>query len=229
MALKFKLSKEEFEKLSDALKAEYTAVGDDYQLSVDGIDDGKELKEALRKEREERATAKKRVKELEDEQAAKDQAALEKNKEFETLYGNEKKAREDAEKKYGDLKTSVADKDRTAEAMKVVSTLTKDAGKAELLKQQALGSIIATPEGEIKMNGPDGESWDATKLTDHLKTTYPFLVDGSQASGGGAGGGQGGGAAGKKFEDLNGEELKNLRATDPNEYERLKDEYATTQ
>lgn len=54
MALKFKASKEEFDEFEEGTQALYTQDGDNYRLDVDGIDDGSELKEALRKEREER-------------------------------------------------------------------------------------------------------------------------------------------------------------------------------
>lgn len=59
MALKLKLSKKEYEKLSDEIKKEYTVDGDSYALDVDGIEDTGALKRAkdreiqLRREAEE--------------------------------------------------------------------------------------------------------------------------------------------------------------------------------
>lgn len=46
MALKHKLSKEEFEKLSDEIKAEYISDGDGYKLDVLGLEDTGPLKRA---------------------------------------------------------------------------------------------------------------------------------------------------------------------------------------
>lgn len=72
MALKLKLSKKEYEKLSDELKKEYNAEGEGYTLDVDGIEDTGALKRAkdrevqLRKDaEEERDDLREQVKTLE--------------------------------------------------------------------------------------------------------------------------------------------------------------------
>ena len=84
--------------------------------------------------------------------------------------------------------------------------------------------IAHTPEG-VKINGPDGEAWDSKRLGQYLSEQYPFLVDGSKASGGGAPGSNGGGAVTKKFDQMSGAELSVLRKEKPDEYTRLRDEY----
>ncbi len=66
MALKKKLSKEEYEKLSDTLKAEYIADGDDFKLDVEGEEDTGALKRAKDREAQLRRDAEKKAKELED-------------------------------------------------------------------------------------------------------------------------------------------------------------------
>jgi hypothetical protein len=54
MALKFKLTKAEFDALADALKEHYKAIGEDYILQGEGIEDVTGLKSAFEKEKKER-------------------------------------------------------------------------------------------------------------------------------------------------------------------------------
>jgi len=71
-----------------------------------------------------------------------------------------------------------------------------------------------------------GVQVDQNKILEHLKEKYPFLVDGSGATGGGASGStQNGGAVSKSFSEMTGAELSNLRAENPTEYQRLRSEY----
>ncbi len=64
MALKKKLTKEEYAKLSDALKAEYIEDGDGFRLDVDGDEDTGALKRAKDREAQLRKDAEKEAKEL---------------------------------------------------------------------------------------------------------------------------------------------------------------------
>ena len=86
MALKYEI--DSLDGVEESLRALYTKDGDIYRLDVDGVDkDAREgldkVKEALRKEREERAEAKKQVSELQAEKERAEKEALEKrNKEF---------------------------------------------------------------------------------------------------------------------------------------------------
>lgn len=229
MALKFEITKEEFEALDEAQQALYAAKGDGYQLEVEGIDDGAELKEALRKEREERAAAKKRAQELETEKEQAERERLEKQQEWEQLSKTERERADRTEKELAELRDKVANSARDSEASTICAGLidkeaTGGVQRYNLLTKEAKQFISHTPEG-IKINGPDGEAWTAKQLGDHLSQQYPFLVDGSKASGGGAPGSSGGGAVTKKFDQMSGAELKDLRAKDPDAYQRLRDEY----
>ena len=221
MALQFEITKEAHEALDEGVKALYSEKGDVFRLDVQGIDPADELKEALRKEREDRAAAKSKLKELEDAKAKADQQSLEEKQEFEKLWKSEQERSATTAKELDDLRTSIAQKDRNSEAYKIVSTLATETARAEILQQQALGFIHHTPDG-IKINGPDGEAWDAAKLTAHLKEKYPFLVDGSKATGGGATGGGSSGGAAKKFNEYTGAELVAIRKEDPAAYDQLK-------
>ena len=224
MSLKRTVSKEEFEALGDNDKIHYKEVGDRYKLDVDGEDDGKELKEALRKEREERASAKKRLAELEEAQREAEAKRQQEKGEFEALWKKEQEKSATATSELQKLRDRVANGLREQAALEVAGTLTKDMKRAALLKKEALLHIVHTDDG-VKINGPDGDAWTAEQLKEYLAEQYPFLADGSQASGGGATGGKGGGATTKKFNEYSGAELSEIRQKEPEKYQRLKDDF----
>ncbi|MEG3078487.1 hypothetical protein R3F64_01285 [Halomonas sp. 5021] len=219
MALKFEITKEEFEALDEAQQALYAAKGDGYQLEVEGIDDGAELKEALRKEREERAEAKRKLKEFESDAERKERERLEKQQEWEQLAKSERERAEKTDKELAELRDKVANSARDSEAATICAGLidkeaTGGVQRYNLLTKEAKQFISHTPEG-IKINGPDGEAWSAKQLGEHLSQQYPFLVDGSKASGGGAPGSSGGGAVTKKLSDMNDAERLKFKQDDP--------------
>ncbi len=224
MALKFEIDQEAFDALAEGQQELYEKKGDGYQLQVEGIDDGAELKEALRKEREERAAAKSKLSEFEKNQQEAERKRMEERQEYENLYKTETEKSKRLEQEHEELKRSIAQKERIESARQVVTPLATDPARGEILRKEAMDFIHHTPEG-IKINGPDGEAWDASKLSAYLKERYPFLVDGSKANGGGAAGGKGGGATGKKFNEMSGAELSALRRDDPSGYDRLKNEF----
>lgn len=220
MALKFEITAEQFEELDEGQQALYAKRGEGYRLEVDGIDPADELKEALRKEREERAEAKAKLKEYEENQTESERKRMEEQQQFEELYKTEQTQKTELQKQLETLKGSIADKERNETALGIVGDLTRDTMRAKLLQKEAMQYISHTPEG-VKINGPDGAAWDAAKLSAYLKESYPFLVDGSGASGGGATGGSKNGGAGK-WADYTPSELSDIRKSKPDEYERLK-------
>lgn len=224
MALRFEIDQAEYDKLDESQQALYDKRGDGYRLQVEGIDPADELKEALRKEREERAAAKKRLQEFETENERRERERLEKQQEWEQLSKTERERAEKLERELNDMRDAIANEKRNAAASKVASDLTRDTARARLLQKEAMQHITYTPEG-VKINGPDGDAWDAAKLTEHLKATYPFLVDGSGATGGGAAGSNKSGGAVKRFNEYSGAELKSIKDSDPALYDRLKTEY----
>lgn len=224
MALKFEITQEAFDELEEGTQALYIKNGEGYRLDVDGIDAKDELKEALRKEREERADAKRKLQEYETEAEKRERDRLEKTQEWEQLSKADKERADKLERELGEMRDTIANEKRNASALAVVSELTRDTARARLLQKEAMQFITHTSEG-VKINGPDGDAWDAKKLAEHLKEQYPFLVDGSGASGGGAPGGNKNGGAVKKFNEYSGAELSEIRKSDPATYERLKTEY----
>lgn len=186
------------------------------------IDDAKELKEALVKERDAHKSVKERAKELEERQKQLEEDKLLKEKEFEKLWNSEKTAKELTAKELKELKDLIANKERESLASKIINPLTKDTTKAEILKKIALEFIQNTPDG-MKMVGTDGTIFDESKLSAHLSDRYSFLVDGVDSSGSGAKGSKGGGYAGKKYSEMTEAEHKDLYSKDPEKFIKLRD------
>lgn len=82
-----------------------------------------------------------------------------------------------------------------AEADKIAAGLTKDIRRAALLSEK-IGRRIDIDNGSVVVLDPNGNPTVSglKDLTSAIRQEYDFLVDGSQASGGGAPGGRGGAA-----------------------------------
>lgn len=143
----------------------------------------------------EKKTVQSRAQELEQMQAEAEQKRLEEKQEFEKLWRQEQEQRTKASQELENLRKHIADKDRSETALKLAAGLTRDSARAELLKKEALAFIQHTPDG-VKIQGPDGDM-TVEQLSTYLAKQFPFLVDGNQASGGGAPGGLSGGGAAK--------------------------------
>lgn len=75
----------------------------------------------------------------------------------------------------------------------IAAELTRDTKRAELLKEQ-IGKYARYTDNGVKFE-MGGVEVDRSKVIEHLTESYGFLIDGSQASGGGATGSKGSGAA----------------------------------
>jgi len=192
MSLKFKLTKTEYEALDEGLQKLYKASGDGFSLDVKGTDEAVELKTALDKEREERKKFQKMAKDYEDKGSDAERNRLLEKEEFKKLWETAETEKTTTAKELSELKEKISNGKRTESAMAVALKLTKDTARAGLLEKEALQFITHTDDG-VKITSPDGTAWTPEQLGEHLTKSYGFLVDGSQASGGGAEG-DGGGA-----------------------------------
>jgi hypothetical protein len=215
--LKFEV--DTLEGVEEAFKSLYEEKGGKYRLKVEGIDPADELKEALRKERDERKQAKDKLSEFEKAQADSEAKRLEEKQEYETLYKNTKGAFDKQSQEFEDFRRKLADKERGELATELANSLTRDTSRAELLKKEALAFIQHTSDGVV-ISGPDG-TLTVDQLKNQLAGRYPFLVDGNQSSGGGATGSKSGSGAAKKFEEYSGAELSEIRKKDEALYDRL--------
>ena len=177
MALKFEL--ESLDGLDDGVKSLYVEHNGKYRLQVEGIDPADELKEALRKERDERKAAKEKLAEVERAQQEAEAKRMEEAQQFESLYKNTKGELEKRTQEFEEYKRKLADKERSELAVTLATSLTRDTKRAELLKKEALAFIQHTADGVV-ISGPDG-TMTAEQLKESLAKNYPFLVDGNQA------------------------------------------------
>jgi hypothetical protein len=75
----------------------------------------------------------------------------------------------------------------SAEAGKIASQLTKNVQRADLLSEK-ISQRLTIVDGEIRVTDENGQLTVSTidELTASIRGKYDFLVDGTQASGGGA-------------------------------------------
>lgn len=210
MPLDFEI--ESVDDLDESVKGLYVEHEGKYRLDVKGIDPADELKEALRKEREEAKRFKEKASAFEKEKSEAEKARAKEKGEFESLY-NSTQAELEAERRANkEFKERIQSRDISEKALKIAAGLTKDVSRAELLQEKIANMSRYTDDGIKYELG--GIEVDASKVISHLSENYPFLVDGNQANGGGAPGGQGSGAAKtmsrQDFNDLSQHDRKNF-------------------
>lgn len=184
------------------------------------------LKENQQKLMDEAKSAKQKARELEELQRQAEEEGLKQREEFRTLYEREQKAKAELAEKYESFAKRIQQKEVEGAAMSIASELTRDTKRAELLRKEVSQFARYTDDGvKFEMGGVEV---DRAKIMAHITESYPFLVDGSGATGGGATGGKSYGGAVKKFNEYTGLELSAIRRENPAEYERLKREHYGT-
>lgn len=138
-------------------------------------------------------SAKQKARELEEAQAAIEEARAKEKGEFKELYEREQKAKAELAEKYEGFAKRIQEKEVEASAQSLAAELTRDTKRAELLKEQVSKFARYTEDGvKFEMGGV---YVDRDKILTYIKDNYPFLIDGSGATGGGAAGSKGGRAA----------------------------------
>ena len=195
MTIKYSVSTEEFGTLDDSQQGLYSQGEDGYTLNVEGVP--REDVSGLKRKIDELLTEKKTVqqKASEAEELARVQAAekMRKANDFEQLYNSSESERQKASEELATLKANLQKQQIAGQAGQVASELTKDVARAKLLTEQ-ISSRLSLVDGEIRVLDVNGNLTVSTvqELTQSIKAEYPFLVDGSQAAGGGATGGNSG-------------------------------------
>ena len=195
MTIKYSVSTEEFGTLDDSQQGLYSQGEDGYTLNVEGVP--KEDVSGLKRKIDELLTEKKAVqqKASEAEELAREGAEekLRKANDFEQLYNSSESERKKASQELATLKANLERQQVASQAGQVASSLTKDTARAKLLTEQ-ISSRLSLVDGEIRVLDGNGNLTVSTvqELTQSIKAEYPFLVDGSQAAGGGATGGNSG-------------------------------------
>jgi hypothetical protein len=216
MALKLIL--DTLDGLDDGVKALYSEKDGKFHLNVEGVEDVSGLKNKIKELTDETKAEREKRQRLEREAEENEQKRATEAGEFKTLY---EKSQSDLEKERAanrDFRQKMQDRDRDAAAAALAGQLTRDTAKAGVLKKELLAHAEFTDEGvQFKIGGI---VQDQPKMLEHMKTQYPFLVDGIQSNGGGANGGSGG-AAGKKLSEMNDEERLDLVKNDPERFRKL--------
>lgn len=173
----------------------------------------------------EKKSASQRAKELEELQKQQEEERLKEKEQFRELYEREQEAKRELQEKYEEFQTKIQKQTITSEAVKLASELTRDTARGELLQEKVAQYAKYSDDGVVFELG--GVPVEKDKILSHLKEKYPFLVDGSGASGGGAAGTDNGRAVTtqKSFNEMTGSELAALRAENPSEYDRLRNDY----
>lgn len=139
-------------------------------------------------------SAKQKARELEEAQRLAEEARAKEKGEFKELWEREQKAKAEIAEKYDSLIKRIQQKEVESAALSIASELTRDTKRAELLRKEISQFARYTDDGvKFEMGGVEV---DRAKVMAHITDNYPFLVDGSGATGGGAtGANKGGGAA----------------------------------
>lgn len=173
----------------------------------------------------EKKSASQKAKELEEQQKAQEEERLKEKEQFRELYEREQSSKKELQDKFEEFQNRIKQQEINNASLKVASELTRDTARGELLQEKASQYAKYAEDGSVTFE-LGGVQVDQNKILEHLKEKYPFLVDGSGATGGGASGStQNGGAVSKSFSEMTGAELSNLRAENPTEYQRLRSEY----
>ncbi len=172
----------------------------------------------------EKKSATQKAKELEEYQKTQEEERMKEKEQFRELYEREQENKRQLQEEHEAFKHQIKTQTIQSEATKLAAELTRDTARSELLQEKVAQYAKYSDNGvDFELGGVPVEK---DKILAHLKEKYPFLVDGSGATGGGASGSQNGGAVtSKSFGEMNGSELSALRAENPTEYERLRNDY----
>lgn len=194
MALKRKITKEAFDKLSADLKTEYVERDGEYVLDIDGEEDTGALKRAKDRETQLRKDAEKKARELEEQLAAVSDVDARKKGDIETLEKSWKKKHDETEAQYKariDKLTSYTTKtllDGTASQIaSKISTVPALMAKAI---RERLSVDFEGDEPTLRVLDASGKPSALTleQLSQEFVANKEFssIIVGSKASGGGA-------------------------------------------
>ena len=196
MSIEYKVDEEKFSSLEEGVQNLYEKKDTGYQLKVEGLPQQEDVSGLKRKVDEllnEKKTAQQKAAEAEALALKEKEEKLAKEGKWEALYNSSEDARRKSEQSLNDLKNQIERQQVTNNALEVASSLTKDTARAKLLSEK-LAERLSVVDGDIRVTDAKGNPTVSTieELTYQIKNEYPFLIDGSQATGGGATGNSGG-------------------------------------
>lgn len=179
------LDEEAKSKLKEAFEKEFSVKLDESVKGLKSKNDEllaekqkwlKERDEAQQKEEEARLLAQKQ---------AEDKAKAEND--YKQLFESQKQESENLKSQLQQFQENIKRQKVNSEANRLAMSLTKDVNKAKILEQQ-FSQRLQIVDGELRVVDDKGHLTVQTlnELTQTVKESYPFLVDGSQATGGSA-------------------------------------------
>ena len=159
--------------------------------------------QGLKAKNDELLAEKKAAQRAKDELDAKARAEKERyaqeNGQYQELYESQKQEANALRQKIEEMNQQVVRQKISSEATKIAGSLTKDVSKAKLLEEK-LSQRLTLMDGELRVTDDSGQLTVSTleDLVSNVRNDYPFLVDGIQASGGGATRSQGGADVGNR-------------------------------
>lgn len=174
------------ERFSQALQATLESETKGLKSKVD------ELLSEKKKAQQEREQALLQAKQEAEQKAAKEN-------DYKQLFESQKQEADTLRTTIEKMNADITRQKITTEAAKLAAQLTKDTGRAQLL-QKEISQRLTLVDNELRVTDDSGQLTVSSMedLTNSIRTAYPFLVDGSQASGGGATKAQGGAGAQKE-------------------------------
>lgn len=194
--LKYEIDASEAQNLDESQQSLYEQKGDNFVLKVDGLppqEDVSGLKRKLDELLGEKKAAQRKAVEAAELAKTEQEERLKKANDYEQLYASSEAEREKAAQELASLKSAIEQQNVAGKATEVATQLTTDTARAKLLAEQ-IKARLSLVDGELRVLDSTGNLTVSTieELTTSIKAEYPFLVDGSQAAGGGAIGNSGG-------------------------------------
>jgi uncharacterized cupin superfamily protein len=147
----------------------------------------------------EKKAAQRAKEELDAKANAEKERYAQENGQYQELYESQKQEASSLRQKIEEMNQQVARQKVQSEATKIAATLTKDVAKAKLLEEK-LSQRLTLLDGEVRVTDDSGQLTVSSldDLVANVRTDFPFLVDGNQATGGGATRSQGGADVGNR-------------------------------
>ena len=191
----YNVSEESFSGLDENVQGLYEKGESGYTLKVEGLPKGEDVSGLKRKVDEllnEKKSAQAKAAEAQAKAEQELQDKLAKEGKWEALYKSSEEARQKSAESLSALQGQIEKQTISQNAVEIASSLTKDTARAKLLSEK-ISERLALVDSELKVTDKSGNPTVSSveELTNQLKTEYPFLIDGSQAAGGGATGASG--------------------------------------
>lgn len=147
----------------------------------------------------EKKAAQRAKEELDAKANAEKERYAQENGQYQELYESQKQEASALRQKIEEMNQQVARQKVQSEATKIAATLTKDVAKAKLLEEK-LSQRLTLLDGEVRVTDDAGQLTVSSldDLVANVRADFPFLIDGNQATGGGATRSQGGADVGNR-------------------------------